>query len=194
VGALVRALLEAVADDALERGRDRPVRRQEVRRLFLEDCRHGVGGRVAAEGPAAREHLVEDRAEAEEVGSVVRGQAAELLGRHVPERPQDGPRLRALRLRREVRRAAPGAGLDELREAEVEDLDPAVLRDEKVLGLEVPVDDSLLVGGRESPGDLDGEVHRLAHGQRAGGETRAQRFAFEELHHEDWRRTGDFFE
>ena len=40
--------------------------------------------------------------------------------------------------------------LRELREAEVEDLRPIVLREDHVLGLQVAVDDSLLVGGREA--------------------------------------------
>ena len=43
------------------------------------------------------------------------------------------------------------------REAEVEDLGVAVLREEDVLGLEVAVDDPLLVGGGEALGDLVGD-------------------------------------
>ena len=43
-------------------------------------------------------------------------------------------------------------------EAEVEDLDVAVLRQEDVLGLDVAVDDPLLVGRGEPLGDLPGDV------------------------------------
>ena len=50
-------------------------------------------------------------------------------------------------------------------EAEVEDLDAPVARDEDVLGLDVPVDDALLVGGGEAVGHLDGVLDGLAHGQ-----------------------------
>jgi hypothetical protein len=76
-----------------------------------------------------------------------------------------------------------GAGfcLLQLGETEVEDLDPPVLRDEQVLGLEIPVDDALLVGGREPPRDLDRVVERLARRQRPGSETAAKGFALQEL-------------
>ena len=77
--------------------------------------------------------------------------------------------------------SSPGRdGLDPLRQAEVEDLDVAVSRDEEVLGLQVPVDDALLVGGGEAPGDLERVVHGLLLGDRAGVELPAQRLALPE--------------
>ena len=71
--------------------------------------------------------------------------------------------------------------LRELREAEVEDLDAAVLRDEDVLGLQVPVDDALLVRRGEAEGDLRRVVERAALGQPAARERGAQRLALEQL-------------
>ena len=53
-------------------------------------------------------------------------------------------------------------GLDPLGQPEVEDLDVPVPRDEHVLGLEVPVDDSALVRRRESLRDLEPRSPSLA--------------------------------
>ena len=107
VESLLGALLEAVAHDALEARRDVLVRDREVRRVFLQDRRHRVRGRVAVEGAAAREHLVEDRAEGEDVAARVGGPAAHLLGRHVAERAQHDAGLGAGARGREVRHAEP---------------------------------------------------------------------------------------
>ena len=60
----------------------------------------------------------------------------------------------------------------QLGQAEVEDLDPPVLRHEHVLGLQVPVDDPLLVRGGEALGDLHRVVDRLARRDRARGPSR----------------------
>jgi hypothetical protein len=69
-------------------------------------------------------------------------------------------------------------------QAEVEDLDPSVPCHEEVLGLQVAVDDPFLVRRGEAPGDLRGEVDRLACRQRPGDEPFAESLAFEELRHE----------
>ena len=69
---LLRVLLEAVPHDPLEPGLDVLVRRREIRRLLSQDRRHRLRRRVAAERALAREHLVEDRAEGEDVRARVR--------------------------------------------------------------------------------------------------------------------------
>jgi len=182
VEALLRVLLERVPDDSVEPGMDVAVRGGEVRGLFRQDRRDRVGRGVALERAAARDHLVEDRPEGEDVGPLVRRATAHLLGRHVAHGPQHDAGLRAHGSRGEVGllRAA-GFRLLELCETEVEDLDSPVPRHEQVLGLEVPVDDPLLVRRGEPPRDLDRVVERFAHRERSGGETAAQRFAFEKL-------------
>ena len=116
----------------------------------------------------------------------VGGLPSHLLGRHVAERSQHDARLRAA--------PSPSAGssglprlaslLRQLRQAEVEDLDPAVPRDEEVLGLQVPVDDPLLVRGGQAVRDLQRVVDRLARRDASAGERRAQRLAFEQLLHD----------
>ena len=182
VEALLRILFEAVPHDALERRRHVLVRDRKIRRILLQDRRHRVGGRVAVEGALAREHLVEDRAEGEDVAARVGGTAAHLFGRHVTERAQDDAGFRAGGGRRQVRdlRAAL-LRVRELGEAEVEDLQPTVVRDEDVLGLQVPVDDSLLVRRGETVNDLERVVGDLARRQAPAGEDRPQRLALQQL-------------
>ncbi len=65
------------------------------------------------------------------------------------------------------------------REAEVEDLDPTVSREEQVLGLEIPVDNPLLVGGGEAIGDLDAVLDGLSGREWPLPDHFSQRLAFE---------------
>ncbi len=75
----------------------------------------------------------------------------------------------------------------ELRQTEVEDLDAAVPGEEQVLGLQVPMDDPLLVGRGEALGDLHRVVDRLADRDRARAEAAPERLALEQLR-DDVRR------
>ncbi len=72
-------------------------------------------------------------------------------------------------------------GRHQLCQAEVEDLDAAVPGDEDVLGLQVPVDDALLVGRGEPGGDLRGVFHGSPRREGSARELGAQRLAFEQL-------------
>ena len=148
----------------------------------LRDRVHRLDRGFAGERPPARDHLVQHAAERENVGAVVHREPAHLLRRHVGDGPEDHAGLGRTRQRRRSRVAGICGQRDLARQAEVEDLDVAVFRDEDVLGLEVPVDDPLLVCRGETSCDLRSDVERLARRQRSGPQTLPQRLAFEELH------------
>ena len=176
---LLRVLLEAVPDDPIEQRREvhfgRAARLGQIPR---QDRVHRFDRGVSPERALSRQHLVEDRAEGEDVAAVVGGPAAHLLGRHVA----DGAEHRAGLGRAEGRGAGRlGRRQQSFRQAEVEDLQAAVVGDEDVLGLEIPVRDSVLVRGGQAARDLQCVLHRLAARDRTGGEAVPQRFAGEEL-------------
>jgi hypothetical protein len=112
--ALVRILFEAVAHHAFERAGDADVELVEIGRLVFEDRVQRLDRRVAAERRASRQHLVEHRAEREDVGAVIAGAAADLLGRHVADGAEEaaglGRRRRAASARDRRTDARPPAG------------------------------------------------------------------------------------
>ena len=120
------------------------------------------GGRL--EGPAPREHLVEDHPHRPHVGVVVHLRPLHELGGEVARRPQHHARLGQVRVGR-LRAAEAG-------DAEVEDLDRPVAGQPDVGRLHVAVDDPHLVREVEAPADvhhhpdplLEGEAVRRGHG------------------------------
>ena len=158
VEALVRVLAETAAQQSANRSRH--WRGQAVPGWFLvHDRREHVGHGLPCERSLARQQLEEERPEGPDVRPLVHPPAARLLGGHVARGPEDhsrlGARLRQRRRLRQVRRGArgrvPRVGLGQ---AEVEDLDLAVRRQLDVGGLEVAVDDALLVRFLERLRDL----------------------------------------
>ena len=117
----------------------------------------------------------------------VRRLPAHLLRRHVADRAEDHAGAGAGRDGGLFAGRGAFVGTRQLREAEVEDLHAPVVGDEQVLGLQVAMDDALVVRGREAVGDLHGVVDGLAHRQRARAEPIAQRLALEQLR-DDVRR------
>ena len=61
---------------------------------------------------------------------------------------------------RDCRRVGRRIAVGQLRDAEIEDLDPAVPGDEQVLRLDVAVDDAALVRGGQAARDLDRRTRR----------------------------------
>ena len=72
--------------------------------------------------------------------------------------------------------------IHQLCQAEVDDLQVAVVRDEQVFGLEVTVNDAARVHLAEGVCRLTGVLERLTELQRASLEHLAQRGAFDVLH------------
>src|SRR5664280_1876297 len=179
---VVPIFLQAMPHDMVQSGRDVRFRFRQLRRLVPHDRCHRVARRVPLKCLLTREQLVEDCPEGEEVRAVIDGKSSHLLGRHVSHRPHDRPRLCMTGGSRRARLLAWGNRLHPLRQAKVEDLDVAVLAYEQVLGLQVPMDDSLLVCGGEALGDLEGAVQGLLLRDRSGVELAAHRLAFQQLH------------
>ena len=119
---------------------------------------------------------------------MIDGQAADLLGRHVADGAEHASDL-GVRRRGLAARSPPRHGViaGQLRQSEVEDLDAVVRRDEQVLGLEIAMDDPLLVRRREPARDGDGIVDRLAHRQRPGRQPLPERLPFEQLRDDERR-------
>ena len=70
-------------------------------------------------------------------------------------------------------------------EAEIEDFRGAAFHDENVCGLDVAVQDAILVRGIERVGELDADFHCAWNRQGAAFEQTVQRLAVEEFHHNE---------
>ena len=130
---------------------------------------------LAREGRSAVQQLVEDGPDRVDVGAAVDRLAAHLLGRHVGRGADDA--------------VGPGqaAGVDQqLGDPEVHHLDLAERADRDVVGLRVPVDDVVGVGGADRAQQLLDDVQGLGDRQPAPvGEHRPDREAVDELHDDE---------
>jgi hypothetical protein len=179
-----RVLFEAASHDEVEDRRNGRTRGRDVGWLLLEDGGHRLGRCLACERAAAAQHLVQHDPEREDVGARVDPCRAHLLGGHVRDGANDGAGLREPRFGRRLRVIDRRSRRGELGEAEVEDLDPSVGEDEQVLGLEVAMDDALVVSGGEAAGDLRGPARGASRGYRALRQPLAQRLSLEPLEDE----------
>ena len=116
------------------------------------------------------------------------GLALGLLGRHVRRRAENHTDARHLRRRRDrrrlrdIRRAADR--LHGFGETEVQDLHGAVGPDLDVRGLQIAMDDPLLVRRFERLGDLPRDRQRLVDRDRAARDPLREILALDEFHHE----------
>ncbi len=167
-------------DDAFEGRRQIGARGEQLRRILPENRRHRFRRSLAPEGPVAREHFVEQRAERKQIGARVDRLSADLFRRHVAHRAHDGT---GVGHRGGCRGRFRGAGVfrQALGEAEIENLDPAVSEDEDVLGLQIPMHDAAVVSRGQSASDVRRRFDRFAHRQRAAIQMVAERFPFEQL-------------
>jgi len=163
--AVGRVLAKRLADDRVERGRQIGHERGRRRRRVV-GVLHGDGEVVVAlERQPAGQHLEQHDAGRVQVGALVGRLPARLFGRQVARGAHHDTR------RGQLRRA-------EVSDPEVGHLDPAVPREQDVLGGHVAVDDAAVVsraqggeqteldvarhGRRQAPGALDELLHGLA--------------------------------
>ena len=155
---------------------------REGRRVAPEDRGESVGGSRAGERAAPREHLVEHRAEGEDVGARVRREP------RAPARATGSRRCRGASARSRAGVAGRSVGLRRLRRSRARGRSRGPSRgrrgEEEVLGLEVAVDDAPGVSGPRPRQTSIAAVERLARGQRPALEARPQRLALEQLEDE----------
>ena len=186
--AVVRVLAQAAEDDAVELGGEVAPDHGHRPGLLVGDGVHGVERRLALEGELGRDHLVEDDAQREDVAAPVELLAAGLFGAHVAERAHDraGDGLDAAAGQGpgeiDGQGGLVGDGLDELGQAEVEELGVAVPGDHDVVGLDVAVEDAGVVGLGQALGDLDGDLDRAHEVELAVGDDPADGPAVDILH------------
>ena len=166
-------LLQAMADGTL----------QGQRRLFIEwrivfqHRAHAVRVGASRERALARNHFVQDATQAENVGARIDRIAAHLFRRHVRRRAQYNAGCRDHGHGRVV--GSGNCGRRELGQAEVQDLDPALISDEQVLRFDVAMRDAAAVRRRQSQSNLPPVVHRLPYRKSAVAHPRSQRLAFQ---------------
>ena len=183
--AFVRIFLQTVPDHAVERAGNAHVHLKKVGRIVFENRIERLDRRLAAKRRNAGQHLVQNHAEGEDVRAVVAAAAAHLFRRHVADRSHEPPGLgRRRRQRRLVfvsgsRIRQPRRG--QFGQAEVEDFYVAIAGDEKVLRLEIAMNDVALVRGGQSAGDLGGVIERLPRRHGALPDARAQRLALQQF-------------
>ena len=175
--------LQAMLHDSFECRRDITIGFAEVGRIFLQDGAHRVGSGVAMECSLAREHLVENRTEAEDVGAWVHGNATNLLGRHVTGGAHHSARFGGMGQGRQ-RGVRAAFGLSQFGESEIEDLDAAIFGDEKIFRLQIAMNNSFFVGRGQSMRDLQGVIQGLAHRDRSATQPLAKSFSLEQFRYD----------
>jgi hypothetical protein len=146
-------------------------------RVLLKNRIHRLDARIAQKRPPARQHLVQNRPQRENVRPMIGRLPLHLLRRHVGRRSKN--------------HSGSGLGLDLILllrpwlhqpgQPEVENLHAAVSSDEDVLRLEIPVHDTFIMGGSQALGDLAGIFDRFTFRDGAAGEPLAQCGSFEQL-------------
>jgi hypothetical protein len=178
---LVRGFLEAPADDAVECRRQGGVRAGQLRRLLRENGVHRFDGRWSREGPASGKRLVQDRAQCEDVGTVIGVLCAYLLRCHVADGAEHGSGCGGGPRRGDAGAGGGGRRAD-LRQPEVENLDATVVRDEHVFGLQIAMRDAARMRRGKARGNLRCIVDRLTCRQGARGQHLAQRVSIQQFH------------
>ncbi len=74
-----------------------------------------------------------------------------------------------------------GSALNQFGQAEVQDLDPPVFREEQILRLEVAMNDPFFVGRGQAMCDLQGVIQSLAYRERSAAQALPQCLSLQQL-------------
>jgi hypothetical protein len=188
-----RVRLDAAGDDAVDEGGNPRVDRARGGRRVLHAVAQLIERGGAGHPDVAEHDVAKDQAERVDVGPLIGGRAARLLGRHVLQRADDLPRDRHSRRqhtgRSPLRWPARGAvgGIRSRgrgsRNPEIHDDRVPVGIEHDVLGLEVAVHDADRVSGRETVCHFPHDLERARHRELAfGPEQRRQRLPLDVRH------------
>ncbi len=155
----VSVFFKRCVDDAIEFSRNVGIEPDRWRWRLVENRVEERCRGVSAKRKRTGSHFVQDGAKRKEISAGVEFFAQCLLRRHIGDRTQGASGAGQVFFRDRRR----GAGFfwhkgTHLRQAEVEDLGVAAIRDEEIRRLDVAVNNALSVGGIESVGDFDAEV------------------------------------
>ena len=120
----------------------------------------------------AGEHFIQHHAYGPNVRAGIDAFAAHLLRTHVGRRPKQSPTSQHDRL------------IQQLRDAEIENLHHAIVSDEQIRRLDITMDDPRVVRLREPTRDLNRDLDGIRDVQRPARDPFVQRFADAERHHE----------
>jgi len=158
----LRLFFQATPDNAVQPRRRLPARGRQFRHILFQDGVHDLHRGLAAECPLARNHLVENSAKTENVGAMIEGLPAHLLGGHVADRSHDCARSGRRGDRHGWRFVGGRFGRSLLGQTEIENLHAFITSDENVVGLQVAMHHCFFVRRRESLGDFKGVFGRFA--------------------------------
>ncbi len=156
------AFFEATLHESIERRRKRRANLAHRRRGLAPDGHQQVEVRGPLERAPSSRHLIEDRPEREDVGSGIQRAAFRLFGRHIGARAEHLPRPRQRIDRGAIGRRRVQAL--QLRQPEVEDLQPSFVAHHRIGRLQVAMNDAVPMGGVDRVGQ--GDSHRQ---ERGGG-------------------------
>jgi len=127
----------------------------------------------------ARSHFIENEAGGVKISASIEFPAQKLFGSHVGKRSGYGVRFE-LRLRGRF-----GEGQAQLGETEIQNLEATVVGDEEIGGLQIAMNNRVIVGSDESRDKLKGEIEEFGFREGTGGELDAERTARNVFHHQE---------
>ncbi len=185
-----RRLRQHPGDQVHEPLRDPRNTLRQRHRLLAQDRRRRFHPFLSLERMRPRDHLVQHRAEREDVRAVIQGLTLQLLRRHVRQRAQRRPRLRQLRDRLDLPRRGLVGHQPPPRQAEVRHLRMPRPRQHHVGRLEVPMHEMVRMCRLQRVRNLRGQPQRLPQRQRAERQARLEAGPVDVLHHDERRASG----
>src|SRR6185436_14898850 len=131
---------QTTPDYTIERRVDVTVRFGKLRWILLQDGADCVRRRILLESAPPGEHLVEHRAERENVGARIYWLPPQLLRRHVAHRAHNRTGVSVYLACRHVGKHAVADGFCQLGDSEVKYLHPPIIRDEQIFRFDVAMD------------------------------------------------------